>query len=49
MRELMAKAIKARNDIAIETLAINVNSSFPQLDIQSSTLVAAEDDADISR
>lgn len=30
-------------------MAISVKSSFPQFDTQSSTLVAAEDDADIKR
>lgn len=49
MRELRAKARKAKNDMAIDALAIIVNSSAPQLEIQSSTLVAAEDDADIRR
>lgn len=49
MRELIAKAIKARKDIAIDALAITGNSSFPQLDVQSSTLVAAEEEADISK
>lgn len=41
--------MKARNDIPIDELAINVNSSPPQLEIQSSTLVAADEDADIRR
>lgn len=45
----MAKAAKARKAIATETVAISVNSSFPQFDCQSSTRVAAEDDADIKR
>lgn len=49
MRELKAKEMKARNDIAIDAEAINVNLSPPQLEIQSSTLVAADDDADIRR
>lgn len=49
MRELKAKATKAKNDIAMDAVAINVNSSLPQLEIQSFTLVAAEDDADIRR
>jgi hypothetical protein len=49
MSELIAKAEKARKDIPIETVAISVNSSFPQFDCQSSTRVAAEDDADIRR
>jgi len=49
MSELIAKAPKDRNDIPTETVAISVNSSFPQFDCQSSTLVAAEDDADIKR
>lgn len=45
----MAKAMKAKNEMAIEALAINVNSSFPQFVIQSVTLVAADEDADIKR
>jgi hypothetical protein len=49
MSELVAKAEKARKDIPTETVAISVNSSFPQFDCQSSTRVAAEDDADIRR
>lgn len=49
MRELTAKAIKARKAIATEALAIFVNSSFPQLDCQSSTRVAADEAADIRR
>lgn len=49
MRELKAKAIKAKKDILTEAVAISVNSSFPQFDTQSSTLVAADDDADINR
>lgn len=49
MRELVAKAMKARNAMAIDAVAINVNWSLPQFEIQSSTLVAADDDADIKR
>lgn len=49
MRELNAKAIKARKDTPIDADAISVNSSFPQFDIQSYALVAAEEDADIIR
>ena len=49
MRELKEKAAKAKKDIPIDALAISVNSSLPQFDTQSSTLVAAEDDADIRR
>lgn len=49
MIELRANATKAKNDIPIEAVAIWVKSSFPQFDTQSSTLVAAEDDADINR
>lgn len=49
MIELKANAAKARKDIAIDALAISVNESFPQFDAQSSTLVAAEEDADIRR
>lgn len=32
-----------------EAVAISVNSSFPQFDCQSSTLVAADDDAEMRR
>lgn len=49
MSELMAKAMKARNAIPTEALAISVNLSFPQFDCQSSTRVAADEDADIRR
>ena len=49
MSELKAKAAKAKKAIIIEALAISVNSSFPQFDCQSSTLVAAQDDADTKR
>ena len=49
MRELRENARKAKNDIPIDALAISVNSSFPQFNTQSSTLVAADDDADIRR
>ncbi|GKB36141.1 hypothetical protein Tco_0881083 [Tanacetum coccineum] len=49
MIELRANATKAKNDIPIEAVAICVKSSFPQFETQSSTLVAAEDDADINR
>lgn len=49
MRELTENARKAKNDIPIDALAISVNSSFPQFNTQSSTLVAADDDADIRR
>lgn len=49
MSELIAKATKARKAIPIEAVAISVNSSFPQFDTQSSTRVAADDDADIRR
>lgn len=41
--------MKARKANAIEALAISVNSSFPQFDCQSSTLVAADDADDIKR
>lgn len=41
--------MKARKAIAIEALAISVNSSFPQFDCQSSTRVAADDADDIRR
>lgn len=49
MREESANARKAKKEIPIDAVAICVNSSFPQFDTQSSTLVAAEDDADINR
>jgi len=41
--------MKARKANAIEALAISVKSSFPQLDCQSSTRVAADDAEDIRR
>lgn len=46
---MKAKATKARKDIHTDALAISGNLSSPQLDFQSSTLVAADDDADIRR
>lgn len=49
MSELKANATNARKDIPIDAVAISVNWSFPQFDTQSSTLVAAEDDADTRR
>lgn len=49
MRELIAKAMKARNAITMEALAFSVNLSFPQFDSQSLTLVAALEDADTNR
>nr|GLL18646.1 hypothetical protein JCGZ_09609 [Ipomoea trifida] len=49
MRELKAMAINARKDIVTAALAISGNLSFPQFNRQSSTRVAAEDDADIRR
>lgn len=49
MIELKANEMKARKDIAIDALALIVNSSSPQVDVHPSTLVAAEDDADIIR
>lgn len=49
MRELAAKATKARKDIHTDALAISGNLSLPQLDCQSSTRVAADDDAEIRR
>ena len=49
MRELKANAKNARKDMLIDAAAISVNSSLPQFDTQSSTLVADEDDADIIR
>lgn len=49
MRELKANATKARKAIPTDALAIIVNSSFPQLDCQSSTRLAADEDADMRR
>ena len=49
MRELAAKATNAVKDSPTDALAISVNLSFPQLDSQSSTRVAADDDADMRR
>lgn len=49
MRELSAKATKARKAMLTEAVAISVNSSFPQFDCQSSTRVAADDDAEMRR
>lgn len=49
MRELKAKATKARKDNATDALAISGKGSLPQLDCQSSTRTAAEDDADMRR
>ena len=49
MRELRAKATKAKKDTAIDAAAMPVNSPTPQFDTQSSTMVAADDDADIRR
>lgn len=45
----MAKAMKAKKDMAMEALAMSVNLSLPQFAFQSSRRVAAEDDADIRR
>jgi len=49
MRELMAKVRKAKKAIMIDALAFSVNSSFPQFSSQSTTLVEADEDADIRR
>ena len=49
MIETKAKARKARKDIQTDAVAISGNMSSPQLDFQSSTRVAADDDADIRR
>ena len=49
MSELEANAANARKDIHIDAVAIRVNWSLPQFDTQSSTLGAAEDDADNRR
>lgn len=49
MSELIAKAMKAKNATTMEALAFSVNSSFPQFDSQSFTLVAALDDADTNK
>lgn len=45
----MAKAANARKDILTDAVAISVNLSFPQLDCQSSTRVAADEDDDMRR
>lgn len=47
--ELQARATNAPNDNPTEALAISVNLSLPQLDRQSVTRVAADEDADIRR
>lgn len=49
MRELEAKAKKARKDSATDARAMSGNLSLPQFDSQSSTRVAADEDADITR
>lgn len=49
MSELKPKATNARKDNATDAFAISGNSSSPQLDCQSSTRTAAEDDADRRR
>ena len=49
MIELKAKARNATKDNPTDALAISGNSSSPQLDCQSYTLVAADDEADIRR
>lgn len=49
MSELNAKATNARNDNVTDALAICGNLSAPQLDCQSATRTAAEEDADMRR
>ena len=49
MIEVKAKAMKATKDTPIDAVAIAGNLSLPQLEIQSSTLVKAEDEADSRR
>lgn len=49
MSELKAKAAKATKDTPTDALAIAGNLSLPQLDIQSSTRVKADDDAETRR
>lgn len=49
MIELTANAKNARNETLMDAVAISVNSSLPQFDTQSSTLVADADEADINR
>ena len=49
MRELKAKASEATKDSTTDVLAIAGNWSLPQLDIQSSTRVKADDDAETRR
>ena len=45
----MAKHKKDKNAILTDALIFSVNSSFPQLDCQLTTLEAAADEADIRR
>ena len=47
--ELAAKDTNAMKETTTEALAIFVNLSSPQLDCQSSTRMAADDDDDIRR
>lgn len=49
MRELNAKATNARKENVTDALAMAGNLSLPQLDSQSSTRKAADDDADNKR
>lgn len=49
MRELEAKDTNAIKETATDALAIFGNLSLPQLDLQSSTRVAADDEDDIRR
>lgn len=50
MREVEAKAVKARKDMDIEAVAMFGNVSFfPQLNCQSSIRIVADEEADIRR
>lgn len=49
MMELAANDTNAMNETTTAALAILVNLSSPQLDSQSSTRMAADDDDDIRR
>lgn len=49
MSALKARATKARNEMAIDTFAMSMNSSLPNLDIQRSLREAATEDAAIRR
>lgn len=49
MRELKPSDKNARKDKPTDAFAMSGNSSFPQLDCQSSMRTEAEDDADMRR